>query len=68
MSTSAQWIAMHRHDVPVDGDWSGFAGVAHAQERILDMLGRYDSKRVLFYEHRPARDTVSVRRVMQGLA
>ena len=41
--------------------------VAHAQERIGDMLNRYEPKRVLFYEHRPAQGTVSVRRVMQGL-
>jgi hypothetical protein len=45
-----------------------YAQVAYAQERILDMLDRYGPERVLFYEHTPARNTVSVRRVMQGLA
>jgi len=42
--------------------------VADAQKRVLDMLDRYGSERVLFYEHRPASGRVSVRRVMQGLA
>jgi hypothetical protein len=41
--------------------------VEFAKGRIRDMLGRYDSKRVLFYEYRPAENTVSVRRLMQGL-
>jgi hypothetical protein len=42
--------------------------VADAQKRVLDMLDRYGPERVLFYEHTPARNTVSVRRVMQELA
>jgi hypothetical protein len=41
--------------------------VEFAQKRILEMLQRYDSKRVLFYEYRPAEKTVSVRRLMQGI-
>jgi hypothetical protein len=41
--------------------------VEFAKGRICDMLGRYNSKRVLFYEYRPAENTVSVRRLMQGL-
>jgi len=36
----AQWIAMHRHDIPVDGDWSGFAGVAHGGYRRQDAIIR----------------------------
>jgi len=35
-----QWIAMHRHDIPVDGDWSGFAGVAHGGYRRQDAIIR----------------------------
>jgi hypothetical protein len=42
--------------------------VDDAQKRVLDMLNRYGSKRVLFYEHRPARDTVSVRRQMMQIS
>jgi hypothetical protein len=42
--------------------------VEYAKERILDMLNRYGAKRVLFYEHRPARATVSVRRQMMQIS
>jgi hypothetical protein len=42
--------------------------VEYAQKRILDMLDRYGSKRVLFYEHRPASGTVSVRRQMMQIS
>jgi len=35
-----QWIAMHRHDIPVNGDWSGFAGVAHGGYRRQDTIIR----------------------------
>jgi len=35
-----QWIAMHRHDIPVDGDWTGFAGVAHGGYRRQDAIIR----------------------------
>jgi hypothetical protein len=35
-----QWIAMHRHDIPVNGDWSGFAGVAHGGYRRQDAIIR----------------------------
>ncbi len=40
MSMKAQWIAMHRHDIPIDGDWSGFAGVAHGGYRRQDAIIR----------------------------
>jgi len=47
MITKAQWIAMHRHDIPVNGDWSGFAGVAHGgyhghipTRAVIDHLAR----------------------------
>jgi len=36
----AQWIAMHRHDIPVNGDWSGFAGIAHGGYRRQDAIIR----------------------------
>jgi len=36
----AQWIAMHRHDIPINGDWSGFAGVAHGGYRRQDAIIR----------------------------
>ena len=42
--------------------------VADAQKRVLDMLDRYGSERVLFYEHNPARGTVSVRRQMMQIS
>jgi hypothetical protein len=61
LSNPSKFVVLHVPAMPAQQ-------VAHAQERILDMLGRYSSKRVLFYEHRPARDTVSVRRVMQSLS
>jgi hypothetical protein len=31
---------MHRHDIPVEGDWSGFAGVAHGGYRRQDFIIR----------------------------
>jgi hypothetical protein len=42
--------------------------VEYAKERVLEMLERYGAKRVLFYEHRPARGTVSVRRQMMQIS
>ena len=35
-----QWWAMHRHDIPVDGDWSGFHGVVHKGYRRQDTIIR----------------------------
>jgi len=35
-----QWWAMHRRDIPVDGDWSGFTGVAHGGYRRQDAIIR----------------------------
>ena len=40
MEKKAQWIAMHRHDIPVNGDWSGFHGVAHGGYRRQDAIVR----------------------------
>jgi len=40
LEQKAQWIAMHRHDIPVDGDWSGFSGVAHGGYRRSDAIVR----------------------------
>jgi hypothetical protein len=40
MSIKAQWIAMHRFDIPVNGDWSGFAGIAHGGYRRQDTIIR----------------------------
>ena len=36
----AQWIAMHRHDIPINGDWSGFHGIAHGGYRRQDAVIR----------------------------
>ena len=35
-----QWWAMHRHDIPVNGDWSGFHGVVHGGYRRQDAVIR----------------------------
>jgi hypothetical protein len=40
MIDKAQWWAMHRFDIPVDGDWRGFAGVAHGGYQQQDTIIR----------------------------
>ena len=40
MIAGAQWWAMHRHDIPINGDWSGFHGVVHGGYRRQDAVVR----------------------------
>jgi hypothetical protein len=40
MIHKAQWWAMHRHDIPVNGDWSGFHGIVHGGYRRQDAVIR----------------------------
>ena len=40
MIHKVQWWAIHRLDIPVDGDWRGFTGVAHGGYRRQDFIIR----------------------------
>jgi hypothetical protein len=40
MMNKAEWWAMHRHDIPVNGDWSGFHGIVHGGYRRQDAVVR----------------------------
>jgi hypothetical protein len=60
LAIPSKFVVLHVPAMPAEH-------VSYAIEQINQKLWRYGSERVLFYEHRPASGTVSVRRQMMQM-